>query len=151
MESDVVYVPKVCAYVTRLSGADRGPELLVFESPEHGGLQVPKGTIEPGETPREALRREVEEEAGIPTLDAVRHLTTDVWTRRRSPPRRYRRHFFHANVEEDRDAWTHEVTGSGSETGLEFEFYWLELPTSKRFALSLDDYVDLLVQTPDVR
>ncbi|WP_394348256.1 NUDIX domain-containing protein [Natrinema pallidum] len=101
--SVVPCVPKVCAYLTR-----NGCELLVFEGPGHDGLQVPKGTIEPGESPRDALEREVWEESGLTTLQNVEHLTSDVWTRRRTPPKRYHRQFFHAEVDTDRDTWTHE-------------------------------------------
>ena len=140
--SEATYVPKACAYVTREARGDR--ELLVFEGPEHEGLQVPKGTIEPEENPREAVRREIAEESGLDTLESTRYLTSDVWTRRESPPRLYVRHFFHAVVEESRDEWTHVVTGDGEERGAEFEFSWIELPADDEFALALDDYVHLL-------
>ncbi|THE65089.1 NUDIX domain-containing protein [Salinadaptatus halalkaliphilus] len=135
----VTYVEKACAYITRASG-----ELLVFEGPGHDGLQIPKGTLEPGETPREALFREVLEETGLGTLNAAQHLTTDVWTRRRSPPKRYVRHFFHATVHEPREAWTHTVTDGGEEHGAAFDLYWVSPETAREFALDLDDYVPLL-------
>ena len=137
--NSVTYVQKACAYVTRQTG-----ELLVFEGPGHDGLQIPKGTLEPGESPREALFREVMEESGLGTLGSTTHLTTDVWTRRRSPPKRYVRHFFHATVHEARDRWTHTVTDGGEEHGSEFERYWVDPRTSRPFALDLDDYVHLL-------
>lgn len=139
ISNDVTFVQKSCAYVTRA-----GRELLVFEGPEHDGLQVPKGTIEFGETPREALHREVMEESGLDVRGSTRYLTTDVWTRRHSPPRKYVRHFFRASVDEPRDRWTHVVTGGGAERGLEYEFSWVDLPPERSFALSLDDYVHLL-------
>ncbi|QSX00200.1 NUDIX hydrolase [Haloterrigena alkaliphila] len=137
--TDVTYVRKACAYITRGTG-----ELLVFEGPGHDGLQIPKGTLEPGESPREALHREVREESGLATLSATNHLTTDVWTRRESPPKRYVRHFFHARVHELRDRWTHTVTDGGGEHGAEFDFRWVQPPTNSEFALDLDDYVHLL-------
>lgn len=133
------HVPKVCAYITR-----NERELLVFEGPENEGLQVPKGTIESGESTKEALRREVEEESGLTALRAIRHVASDVWIRRVSPPRFYRRHFFHASVDDVPDEWTHVVTGEGAERGLEFEFSWQELPPSHEFAMALDDYVHLV-------
>lgn len=137
--SDVTYVQKACAYVTRETG-----ELLVFEGPGHDGLQIPKGTLESGESPREALFREVREESGLGALSATRHVATDVWTRRES--RRYVRHFFHATVHEPRDRWTHTVTDGGDEHGAEFEFRWIRPSTARdrAFALDLDDYVDAL-------
>jgi len=146
---DVTYVPKACAYITRNGERDTdgnrvgdGRELLVFEGPGHEGLQIPKGTIESGETPREAVFREVAEESGLGALADPRHLATDVWTRRRA--RRYVRHFFHATVHDPRDRWTHTVTGEGEETGAEYEFSWVELPSAREFALALDDYVELI-------
>ncbi|QRV13693.1 NUDIX domain-containing protein [Haloterrigena salifodinae] len=136
---DVTYVQKACAYITRGSG-----ELLVFEGPGHDGLQIPKGTLEAGESPAEALFREVLEESGLGTLNGATKLTTDVWTRRESPPKRYVRHFFHATVHEPRDSWTHTVTDGGEEHGAEFEFRWIQPSTNREFALDLDDYVHLL-------
>lgn len=118
--NDVTHVQKACAYITR---DER--ELLVFEGPRHDGLQIPKGTIESDEDPREAVFREIVEESGLGALGPTRHLTSDVWTRRRSPLKRYVRHFFHATVHEPRDRWTHTVTGEGAERGSEFEFAWI--------------------------
>ena len=137
--TDVTYVQKACAYITRETG-----ELLIFEGPGHDGLQVPKGTIETGESPREALFREVLEESGLGTLNGTTKLTTDVWTRRESPPKRYVRHFFHATVHEPRDRWTHTVTDGGNEDGAAFDFRWVRPSTAREFALDLDDYVHLL-------
>lgn len=135
----IEHVTKACAYITR-----GGSELLVFEGPGHEGLQIPKGTVEPGEVPREALCREVVEESGLATIEGVQHLVTDVWTRRESPPKRYVRNFFHVPVHESRDAWTHTVTGSGAERGHEFEFSWVDWTTDAAFALDLNDYLHVL-------
>ncbi|WP_424001872.1 NUDIX hydrolase [Haloarcula salina] len=135
----VTYVKKACAYITR-----NGSELLVFEGPGHDGLQVPKGTIEPGESSREAVQREVAEESGLATFEELQHLVTDVWTRRESPPKRYVRSFYHVPVHESRDEWVHTVTGTGEERGAEFSFSWIDLSTDARFALDLDDYLHTL-------
>lgn len=138
-DESATYVKKSCAYITR-----NGSQLLVFEGPGHDGLQVPKGTVEDGETPREAVYREAVEESGIATFEDVQHLVTDVWNRREDPPRRYVRNFYHVPVHEARDAWTHTVTGTGEERGTEFEFSWVDLPTDASFALDLDDYLPLI-------
>ncbi|WP_251342880.1 NUDIX hydrolase [Haloplanus halophilus] len=143
---DVTYVEKVCAYITRDES-----EVLVFEGPGHDGLQVPKGTVEPGERPREAMVREAIEESGLATFGGLHHLTTDVWTRRRSPPKRYVRNFYHVPVHEPRDSWTHTVTGAGPERGTAFEFFWVDLPTDAAFALDLDDYLHALTGAADDR
>ncbi|MBZ0279922.1 MAG: NUDIX domain-containing protein [Anaerolineae bacterium] len=55
---------KAFAYVTR------GKRLLVFEHPHapEAGIQVPAGTIEPGESPEDAVLREAHEETGLTAL-----------------------------------------------------------------------------------
>lgn len=132
-------VRKVCAYITRAES-----ELLVFDGPGHDAPQVPKGTIEAGERPRQALNREVREESGLRPNVEPTHLVSDIWTRRNHPPRHYLRHFYHVSVDEPRDSWTHVVTGDGAESGETFEFSWLPLCEASGFALDLDDYVPLL-------
>ncbi|HRF48623.1 MAG TPA: NUDIX domain-containing protein [Anaerolineales bacterium] len=113
---------KVVAYITR------GPRLLVFEHaglPE-AGLQVPAGTVEPGEPLADALWREVFEESGLgrdelclqrwlavmahPAYNVVRHYA---WlTARETTP----------------DIWAHLVSGSGDDNGLTFNYRWERLP-----------------------
>jgi 8-oxo-dGTP pyrophosphatase MutT (NUDIX family) len=130
------YVPKVCAYLTRRGGS----QLLVFQGPGYDGLQVPKGTVEAGESLFAALEREVAEESGLSVDDADR-VASDVWTRRVGPLKKYVRHFYHADIDEPRDRWSHVVTGSGQERGETFDYFWVDLPTTESFALSLDDYL----------
>lgn len=138
-ERSTTHVAKACAYITRNES-----ELLVFEEADCDGFQIPKGTVEPGESPREATYREAIEESGLAAFGELRHLVTDVWTRRESPPKRYVRHFYHGTVHAAPDTWTHTVTGTGAERGKQFEFRWVELPTDAMFALDLDDYVHIL-------
>lgn len=57
---------KACPVVLRIR--DSQPEVLVFRHPL-AGIQLAKGTIEPGESSQSALERELKEEAGI-TLKA---------------------------------------------------------------------------------
>jgi 8-oxo-dGTP pyrophosphatase MutT (NUDIX family) len=130
------YVPKVCAYLTRWDGT----QLLVFRGPGHDGLQVPKGTVEPGESLATALRREIAEESGL-SIDSASRVASDVWTRRVGPVKKYVRHFYHTDIDESRDRWDHVVTGHGDERGETFEYFWVDLPTTEEFALSLDDYL----------
>lgn len=132
-------VRKVCAYVTR-----NRRELLVFDGPGHDAPQVPKGTIEGTEPPRQALDREIHEESGLRPDEEATHLASDIWMRRRHPPRHYIRHFYHVSVDDPRDAWTHVVTGAGPEQGCEFEYTWVPLDDATALALDLDDYVPLL-------
>lgn len=58
-------IEKVTAFVTRRT--EQGTDLLLFEHP-HTGIQIPAGTVEAGETPRQAVLREVAEETGLARL-----------------------------------------------------------------------------------
>ena len=71
---------KVTAFVTRQS--KRGSELLLFRHP-HAGIQIPAGTVEPGEMPEQAALREGAEETGLPDLSICEHLGCQ---ERRLPP-----------------------------------------------------------------
>jgi 8-oxo-dGTP pyrophosphatase MutT (NUDIX family) len=62
---------KVTAFITRGSGADGG--LLVFRHTA-SGVQVPAGTVEPGESFEDAVLREALEETGLADLKIVRFL-----------------------------------------------------------------------------
>ncbi len=46
-------------------GADGEPEVLLVHRPKYGDWTLPKGKLMPGETPRAAAIREVEEETGL--------------------------------------------------------------------------------------
>lgn len=62
---------KVTAFVTREGG--KGRELLVFRHPT-AGVQLPAGSIEPGESPEAAVLREVAEETGLENILGVSNL-----------------------------------------------------------------------------
>ena len=55
-------VEKVTAFITRERNGVK--ELLLFKHPT-AGIQIPAGTVEEGETPETAVRREVYEETGL--------------------------------------------------------------------------------------
>ena len=91
--------------------------------------------------------RGIIEESGVATFETLRHLTTDVWSRRESPPKWYVRSFYHVPVYEPRDRWSYTVAGTGPERGTQLEFFWVNLPTGTTFALDLDDYLPALTGT----
>ena len=132
---------KAYAYVTR--EAKEEFELLVFTPRDaDAGVQVPKGTVEPGERPRAAVVRELHEESGLTDVEAVRPLAADSWEHPRKP-KIYRRHFFHVPVTETRDTWTHTVTGDGEEVGTIYEYRW-KPPTEVDLVSEMDAYLDQL-------
>jgi 8-oxo-dGTP diphosphatase len=121
-------VERVCAYVTQ------GDRLLVFSHLHHpeAGIQVPGGTIEPGEAPLDAVLREAHEETGLSDLVVRSYLGVREYDLR--PYGRngiVRQHFFHLEFCGQAPAtWRHfEMHPSdGSEAPIEFAFFWVRLP-----------------------
>ena len=64
-------IEKVTAFVTRET--PHGRDLLLFEHP-YAGIQIPAGTVEPGEAIAAAALREAFEETGLTGLQLVRAL-----------------------------------------------------------------------------
>ncbi len=113
-------VEKAYGFVLR-EGAE-GRELLVFEHagmPE-AGLQVPGGTIDAGETPLQAVAREVLEESGLPLGGwrpaASFEVEGNLW------------HCFVTRAEIVLpDSWRCEPMGPERAQGLRFEYRWTPL------------------------
>lgn len=132
-------VEKAYAYAVRSADS----RVLVFRHPDPAaGVQVPKGTVEPGESPRDAVVRELREEAGIKCVERVVHLATDSWAHP-AKPKRYRRHFFRLDVTEPCDRWELAVTGDGEDDGLVFECFRVP-PGAADPAADMGDYLDRL-------
>ena len=118
---------KACACLV-----DARDRLLVFRHPEDGNMQLPKGTIEPGESPEAAVRRELLEESGIDyrgplqslgTLDRECEAGVEGNTHRH--PQLW--HIFLMRAESPLpETFGHTATGSPEEEGLVFAFHWLE-------------------------
>ena len=119
---------KVFAYITHAS------RLLIFrhlDFPE-AGLQVPAGTVEPGEDFAAAVLREAQEETGLDGLTIVAALGEHV--RDMSDVGRdaiHHRHFYHLRcTATPPERWRHDETdpSDGSPAPIRFEFYWVDLP-----------------------
>ena len=118
-------VEKVVAYITK----DR--QLLVFRHVDsEAGIQVPAGTLEPGESPDEGVMREAQEETGLDSLEVRRFLGTRDYDM--SPyglAEFHRRYYYHLECTGDAPSvWRHLETGGGTTKGIEFELYWAMLP-----------------------
>lgn len=109
----------------------RGHELLVFRQPAHpeAGWQVPAGTLEPGEDPRRAAGRELEEESGI---QGARAVGARLEYQFHLPPPRdelQHRHVFHfqapAGLPPEWTWW--ERHASDGQPPIEFAFRWWPL------------------------
>ena len=105
---------KACAVILRKS--IQGTELLVFAHPI-AGIQLIKGSIEPGESGAQAALRELEEEAGVSDATVIRHLGVwhsgfegQVWSFSLCAP-----------TSPLPDAWVHHAADDG---GHLFRFFW---------------------------
>jgi len=123
----VVLRRKALAYITC------GVRLLVFEHVDfpEAGIQVPAGTIEPGEEPAAAALREAFEETGLARLQLVDFLGA----RRRDMsdvglPEIHERHFFHLQYDGAAPAsWQHDECHASDASGpIRFRLYWTPLP-----------------------
>ncbi len=119
-------VPKACACLVDASG-----RLLVFRHPGDGNMQLPKGTIEPGESPEIAARRELLEESGIDHLGALEPLGTlqrDCEAGIEGNTLRHAQlwHLFLMRADGPLpETFEHVAMGSPEEDGLVFTFSWL--------------------------
>ncbi len=104
-------IGKVCPVVIR------EPDILVFRHPL-AGVQLVKGTIEPGERPEAAALRELHEESGI------RGRIKRAWPSSTEIVGEENWHFFEIETGSLPDRWSHQTQDGG---GLTFEFFWRSL------------------------
>jgi 8-oxo-dGTP pyrophosphatase MutT (NUDIX family) len=114
-----------------------GQELLVFTHPD-GSVQIPKGTLEGGESAEAAVLRELHEESGIseaaiggrvvdldrpapqPTTGGA-PLEDQIW------------HIFRLHSSKPTpDSWQHRASGSPEEDELVFSCRWIRLSRAKQ-------------------
>jgi 8-oxo-dGTP pyrophosphatase MutT (NUDIX family) len=117
---------RVYAYITNQG------RLLVFAHPNSpsAGIQVPAGTVEPGEDPNHAVLREAEEETGLSDLvlgaflgklerDMCEFGTDEIqeaW-------------FYHLTCPGiPPHSWSHDETSCGRVDPIQFDFFWASLP-----------------------
>ncbi len=117
---------KACACVVDARG-----RLLVFDHPADGGMQLPKGTVEPGEAPEDAVRRELLEESGIAYAGALedlgtmdRHCEAGIEGNVRAHPQLWHLYLMRS-TEALPERFDHVAVGSPEEEGLVFRFRWL--------------------------
>ena len=137
------------AYITN------GSRLLLFTQPgaPDAGIQVPAGTIEPAENPRNAVMREAEEETGLSELRFMRFLGRDTRDMRDcGSDELQHRWFFHLSVEgPTEETWRH---GEHAEDGSlihPFDFFWADVSALPELVVGYDDKIDLLNESIDAR
>ncbi|MBO9421426.1 MULTISPECIES: NUDIX hydrolase [Stappiaceae] len=111
-----------------------GPELLVFEEADNPrpDLQVPGGTLDPGESYLQGAIREFSEETGL-TLDIALESFADQDHFIDNVPGildgLHRRRHFHGTIpEKPADEWEHfEMTPSAGGAPIRFRLFWVDL------------------------
>lgn len=137
-------ITKVLIFATSVRG------LLVFDQPDDPGmpLQVPGGTVEPGESPEAAARRELQEETGILARDPPRLLgTTDYAFTKGARRILHRRSVFHLPLPDDLpDVWHHlERTPDGGGGPLRFRLFWIGTDEAQaRLGFGMATFLDRL-------
>lgn len=107
--------------------------LLVFrhldEPWDESGLQVPAGSIEPGEAPEAAALREASEETGLSGLRVVRKVGETHYDMAPYRAETHHRHVFRLELEEETPRrWTSEELDPDDGSGPKrLECYWIPL------------------------
>ena len=117
---------KVQCYITRLRASTS--QVLVFEHVDfpEAGIQVPGGSIDPGETASEAALREAWEESGLPGLRVKRYIGAFCWWYE-ALKEEHERHVFHLETSQPLpERWQHTVSAGEGDKGLRFAYYWLD-------------------------
>ena len=135
-----------------------GTELLVFEQPEEPGtgLQVPGGTLDPGESFLQGAIREFIEETGL-SLDIALEILADqdlvLDDEAGFASGLHRRRHYHGRIgAKPAEEWQHyEMTPSNGGPPILFRLFWLDLETNKdaletRLVAGFDAPLDALIQ-----
>jgi ADP-ribose pyrophosphatase YjhB (NUDIX family) len=116
---------------------------LVFahrDFPE-AGIQVPAGTVAPGEAPEAAAWRELLEESGLgPGQVRLARKVAEA----DEPENGYRRHvYLFAAREALPDGWSHTVSSEDEDAGMVFSYFWLPATPALRLAGAQERYLRL--------
>ena len=114
------------AYITNRNG------LLVFthtDFPE-AGIQVPAGTVQPGEAPDDAVMREASEETGLTKLEFVGCLgSLERDMAEFGTPEIQEAWFYHLRCPgKPPESWRNNETSGGTVEPIRFDFLWAKLP-----------------------
>ncbi|MDM5188303.1 NUDIX domain-containing protein [Bacillus sp. DX4.1] len=140
----MLYKKKVYAYITRKK--DGVMQLLVFthrDMPD-AGAQVPGGTVDERETLKEAVLREVFEEAGLSHIFIERFIDDYIiYVKEKQEYEKH--HFFHITLLTDiKDTWDHAVSAGEEDQGLVFSYKWIDVTKAPILAGKQGEFVHML-------
>jgi 8-oxo-dGTP diphosphatase len=99
------------------------------------GLQVPAGSMAPGESPTDAALREAYEESGLEGLRVDGELGIEDYDMRPYADAVHRRHYVQLGLDvEPPETWTHVEEQSDDGVRRGFRFFWLELARAHALA-----------------
>ncbi|HEY0121781.1 MAG TPA: NUDIX domain-containing protein [Rhizobium sp.] len=114
----------------------RGRHLLVFDEPDFPAveLQVPGGTVEPGEDIAAAAAREFEEETGLVATELCRIGIHDYRFEKDGREYHHQRHYFRCTLPETTpDTWLHiEMMPFDGGDPIRFRFFWLPITEARQ-------------------
>ncbi|MDG5471316.1 NUDIX domain-containing protein [Jeotgalibacillus sp. ET6] len=137
----MIPIKKAYGYVTRVK--EGKTQVLVFQHPiPEAGIQIPKGTVQAGESTHHAVIREIEEETGLRNVQVEKLLGEDLWEN--DDGAIHNRFFYKLSVSNGEDEWDFKPTGGGEEEGLTFRFFWISSGDEVELIRGHGDYFDCI-------
>ena len=129
-------IPKVLAYILQNN------RILIFRHRDypHAGMQIPAGTVDPGENPEEAVLREVEEESGLTDLHVEEKLGMFPYFHDYKKEWHERHVFILRSKKPLPECWTHTVSNGSEDKGVVLEYFWLPITHIHVLAVSQGEY-----------
>lgn len=134
-------IKKAYGYICRVN--EGIIQVLVFRhSVLEAGIQIPKGTVMPKESTKDAVIREMQEETGLKDFKVEKLLAEDFWEN--DDGIIHNRFFYKIHVCETPDEWNYAPTGGGDEAGLMFHYFWISSKDEVELIRGHGDYLHLI-------